>query len=97
MHCAGSRTYPKTAQKWSAESEVNGLGCEAERENFSADFTLFFACISNHFISVLLKGIYVRQGGLRCCSQENVCCNAGSVLPALKKSWNRIHSGHRCF
>ena len=24
-------------------------------------------------------------------------CNTGFVLPALKKSWNRIQSGNRCF
>ena len=33
------RTYPKLSKKWSAESEANGLSCEAAREKFSAGFS----------------------------------------------------------
>ena len=55
-----SRTYPKLPKKWSAESEANGLSCEAARENFSAGFnktvhwSLYFKPLFLVFISWLL-------------------------------------------
>ena len=81
MRCAGSRTYPKLPKKWSAESEANGLSCEAARENFSAGFnktvhqSLYFKPLFLVSISVLskLSKESLQQGGLRCCSPENIC------------------------
>ena len=50
--------------------------------------SLYFKPLFLVFISVLskLSKESLRQGGLRCCSLENI----SAVLPALKKSWNRI-------
>ena len=84
MRCAGSRTYPKLPKNWSAESEANGLSCEAAREisQPASTKTVHQSSISLHFkplflvfISVLLKlsKESFRQGGLRCCSLENIC------------------------
>ena len=85
---AHTQNCPK---KQSAENEVKALSCEAVRETFNKTekiISLHFKPLFLVFINVLLKLLKesLWQGGLRCCSPENMSV----VSPVLKKSWNRI-------
>ena len=106
MRCAGSRTYPKLAKKWSAESEANGLGCEAAREISQPTSTTQYIIVLNFFaFQTIISGFDKRFVEMHIFGKEisdvvvwkMYVCNAGFVLPALKKSWNRIQSRNRCF
>ena len=68
-------------KKWSAESEANGLSCEAARENSQPTstkqyITPLFICISNHYFSFSWWAFCWKEDlwrGLKCCSLENIC------------------------
>ena len=78
------------------KARLNVLHCEAAREHFSAGFnkTVHLSFISLHFkplflvsINVLLK--LLKESVLQVVRKIYVF-SGGFVLPALKKSWNRI-------